>query len=200
MSGRTSRRLINIASLISVVAMIGLAVYWYHLGIFRSQTTLDQYIHQRHIIGPLVFVLIQIVQVVIPVIPGGVSTGVGVILFGPLYGFIYNYVGIVIGSFINFFLSRRYGQKFILHVVPEKTFTKYFNQNKDRSQKRFDMLFALAIFLPVAPDDILVMIAGLTKMTWAKFSAIIILLKPFTIAAYSFVLVYGGQWLLKLIH
>lgn len=200
MSDRTSRRLINIASLLSVLAMIALAIYWYRLGIFRSQAALDQYIHQRHIIGPLIFILIQIIQVVIPVIPGGVSTGVGVILFGPLYGFIYNYVGIVIGSFINFFLARRYGQNFILHMIPQKTFEKYFNKNKFRSQKAFDLFSALAIFLPVAPDDVLVMIAGLTKMTWAKFSAIIILLKPFTIAAYSFVLVYGGQWLLNLLR
>lgn len=200
MSDRTSRMLINIASLLSVIAMIGIAIYWYRLGIFRSQATLDQYIHQRHVIGPLVFILIQIIQVVIPVIPGGVSTGVGVILFGPVNGFIYNYIGIVLGSFINFFLSRRYGKGFILHMIPQKTFDKYFNKNKLRSQKAFDLFFALAIFLPVAPDDVLVMIAGLTKMTWAKFSAIIILLKPFTIAAYSFVLVYGSQWLLNLIH
>ncbi|WP_125608444.1 VTT domain-containing protein [Lapidilactobacillus bayanensis] len=200
MSDRTSRRLINIASLLSVVAMIGLAIYWYRLGIFRSQATLNQYIDQRHVIGPVIFILIQIIQVVIPIIPGGISTGVGVILFGPINGFIYNYVGIVIGSFINFFLARRYGQNFILHMIPQKIFDKYTNQKRFRSQKAFDLFFALAIFLPVAPDDVLVMIAGLTKMTWAKFSAIIIFLKPFTIAAYSFALIYGGQWLLNLIR
>ncbi|GEL13591.1 hypothetical protein FC15_GL000853 [Lapidilactobacillus concavus DSM 17758] len=199
MTNRTSRVLINVGSALSLIGIIALTIYWYHLGLFQNRELLNDYIHQRHIVGPLLFILIQIVQVVIPIIPGGVSTAVGVVLFGPLYGFIYNYVGIVIGSFINFFLSRRYGQKFILHIIPKKTLDRYLSRAHG-SQKTFDWFFALAIFLPVAPDDVLVMIAGLTKMTWAKFSTIIILLKPFTIAAYSFVLLYGGHWILQLLQ
>lgn len=199
MSDRTSRLLINVGSVISLIAIIILTIHWYRLGIFQNRELLDAYIHQRHIIGPLLFILIQIVQVVIPIIPGGVSTAVGVVLFGPLYGFIYNYIGIVIGSFANFFLSRHYGQGFILHIIPKKTLDRYLTKAHG-SQKAFDWFFALAIFLPVAPDDVLVMIAGLTKITWAKFATIIILLKPFTIAAYSFVLLYGSHWLLQLFH
>ena len=47
------------------------------------------------------------------------------------------------------------------------------------------MFFAAAIFLPAAPDDVLCFIAGLTRMTWQKFTAIILLGKPFVIALYS---------------
>lgn len=197
MSTQASRRLINISSLLSLMAIISLTIYWWHLGLFSNQAALQSYLGQRHLIGPLIFIGIQIVQVVIPVIPGGISTAVGVVLFGPLWGFVYNYVGIVIGSFINFFLARHYGKDFILHVVPQKVYDRYIGKTKN--QKAFDWFFAAAIFFPVAPDDVLVLIAGLTKMSWQKFSAIIILLKPFTIAAYSFILVYGGNWLMQLI-
>nr|WP_263848867.1 hypothetical protein [Lacticaseibacillus thailandensis] len=39
--------------------------------------------------------------------------------------------------------------------------------------------------LPVAPDDFLCMLAGLTKMSLRKFVWIIVLCKPWTILAYS---------------
>lgn len=59
--------------------------------------------------GGLVFVFIQIVQVVIPIIPGGISCLAGVILFGAGMGFVYNYVGICIGSVIAFLIAKAYG-------------------------------------------------------------------------------------------
>jgi len=43
----------------------------------------------------------------------------------------------------------------------------------------------LAIFFPVAPDDFLCWLAGTTKMTLGRFSAIILLGKPASIALYS---------------
>lgn len=38
---------------------------------------------------------------------------------------------------------------------------------------RFLKLFALAIFLPVAPDDFLCYLAGTTNMTWKQFVTVI---------------------------
>ena len=66
--------------------------------------------------------------------------------------------------------------------------------------KKFDKLFCTCeFFFPCAPDDVLCMIAGLTKMSWKKFSAIILLGKPASIAAYSMALIYAGGFLGKLI-
>ena len=144
------------------------------------------------------FILIQIIQVVIPIIPGGVSSVAGVILFGPLYGLLYNYVGIVIGSFINFFLARYYGQGFVHKMVSEETYNKYASWLEKGN--KFDTFFALAIFFPVAPDDFLCMLAGLTKMSLKKFSLIILLGKPASIATYSLAFVYGGTWIGNLLN
>ncbi|BCX30759.1 hypothetical protein LTWDN19_13260 [Latilactobacillus curvatus] len=148
------------------------------------------------LIGPLIFITIQIIQVVIPVIPGGISTAAGVLVFGPLWGFVYNYVGIAIGSILNFLLARQFGKPFILHVISEKTYDKYIGTITEK--KNFARFFALAIFLPVAPDDVLCLMAGLTEMSLKKFTWIIILCKPASIAVYSFALVYGGQFLMQL--
>jgi len=142
--------------------------------------------------GPVVFILIQIVQVVVPILPGGVSLLAGVMIFGPLYGFIYNYVGITIGSVAAFLLARRLGRPFVESRVSGGVFKKYAAWLEKGS--RFDKLFALAIFLPVAPDDFLCMLAGITKMTPKKFVAIILVCKPPSILAYSLGLSAVTAW------
>lgn len=73
MSYEQSRKLINRLTIISTIVIIGLCIYWYQLGIFTSQAKMSAYLADKKILGPIIFVLIQIIQVVIPIIPGGVS-------------------------------------------------------------------------------------------------------------------------------
>lgn len=100
-----------------------------------------------------------------------------------LWGFVYNYIGISIGSILAFLLSKYYGKPFVRGMIGDKNYDKYIGWlNKG---KGFDKAFALAIFFPVAPDDLLCYIAGLTKMSLRKFAAIIFLGKPGSIFLYS---------------
>ena len=85
LSAEKSRKLINILTLVSFILIIALVIYWWKLGIFTDTEKMKAYLADKKIIGPLIFVLIQIVQVVIPIIPGGVSLLAGVIFFGPVW-------------------------------------------------------------------------------------------------------------------
>ncbi|CCK83377.1 Putative uncharacterized protein [Lactobacillus equicursoris 66c] len=196
MSPEQSRKLINRLTIVSTIIIILLCIYWYNLGIFSSQAAMEAYLADKQIMGPVIFILIQIVQVVIPIIPGGVSLLAGVVFFGAVPGFIYNYIGIVVGSLINFFLARYYGKSFILHIVSEESLEKYTKWTKN--QKKFNWFFAICILAPVAPDDLLCLLAGLTEMKPWTYFWIIVLCKPWTIAAYSLGLVYGAKWLVRL--
>ena len=89
----------------------------------------------------------------------------------------------VAGSVISFLLVRKYGKKLILKLISEDHYNKYIGW-LDKGTA-FDKAFAAAIFFPVAPDDLLCDIAGLTKMTLRKFTLIIILGKPGSIFLYS---------------
>ena len=188
-----SRKLINFISIIGLVISIGLTIYFINLGVFKDLNPLRGLVGDSIILGPIIFILIQILQVVIPIIPGGISTAAGVLIFGPYAGFIYNYVGICIGSIIIFLLGRRYGKPFILSMVSDKTYNKYVGWLDN--QNRFEKLFALAIFLPVAPDDALCLMAGLTNISVKKYTWIILLAKPLSIFLYSMALIYGGHFL-----
>jgi uncharacterized membrane protein YdjX (TVP38/TMEM64 family) len=193
MSIALSRKIINCISIVGLIATIVVIIYFIRLGVFKDINALRGLVGDSVILGPILFVLIQIIQVVVPIIPGGISCAAGVLIFGPFAGFIYNYVGIAIGSVIIFLLGRQYGKPFILSLINDKTYNKYIGWLDN--EKRFERLFALAIFLPVAPDDALCLMAGLTKMSLKKFTLIILLAKPVSIFLYSLALIYGGTFL-----
>lgn len=197
MNVAVSRKLMNIISIIGIGFSIALTIYFINLGVFKDLNALRGLVGDSIILGPIIFILIQILQVVIPIIPGGISTVAGVLIFGPYAGFIYNYVGICIGSIIIFLLGRKYGKPFILSMISDKTYDKYIGWLENQS--RFEKLFALAIFLPVAPDDALCLMAGLTNISVKKYTLIILIAKPLSIFLYSMALIYGGNFLTGLL-
>lgn len=197
MSIALSRKIINTISIVGILISIALTIYFFNLGVFKDINVLRGLVGDSIILGPIIFILLQILQVVIPIIPGGISSAAGVLIFGPFAGFIYNYVGICIGSIIIFLLGRRYGKPFILSMISDKTYNKYIGWLDNQS--RFEKLFALAIFLPVAPDDALCLMAGLTNISVKKYVWIILLAKPLSIFLYSMALIYGGSFLTGLL-
>lgn len=191
------QRIMKIITLVCMGLCIVFAVYGIRTGILTSQQALEAYVKDLGGAGDVAFVIVQIVQVVVPIIPGGISCLAGVLLFGPWKGFIYNYVGICLGSFIVFAIARHVGQPILKTLFPPKMIDKYMGWTGDNN--RFTKLFALAIFLPVAPDDFLCYLAGTTAMPWRHYIPIILLGKPLAILAYSIGLNFVFEQLLKLI-
>ena len=174
---------LNLCTLAGLLAMAWFVWYGIRTEIFVSQDALAAFLGRFGFWAPVLFVAIQAVQGVIPILPGAIGCLGGVLIFGPVWGFVYNYVGISIGSVLAFLLSKNYGKPFVKGMIGEKNYEKYIGW-LDKGTG-FDKAFAIAIFLPVAPDDLLCYIAGLTKMTLKKFTAIILLGKPGSILLYS---------------
>ena len=191
------RNMIHILSACGMIATLIAMYLAYEHGLFTSAEKLKAFVDAIGIWGPITFILLQLIQVVVPIIPGGITCVAGIIIFGPFWGFIYNYIGIVLGSLINFALARYYGQTLIRTLVSDKVYTKYASWLSQG--ERFDKLFALAIFFPVAPDDFLCMLAGLTRMTYRKFTTIIVLGKPASLLIYSLGLTSIFDLILKFI-
>lgn len=169
------------------VAGLVMTFFFIYLGysndVFDSRESLVQYVDSFGTQAILVFVVIQILQVVLPFLPAAVTCVAGVIIFGPVWGIFYNYIGICLGSFIAFLISKRYGQPLVEKMLSKRVFEKYSKILNDG--KVFDRIFTIGIFGPIAPDDALCYLAGLTKMSWKKFLLIILLGKPIPIALYS---------------
>lgn len=135
------------------------------------------------VFAPIFFLFLQVIQVIVPIIPGGISSGIGILLFGPFWGFILNYLSILLGCMILFYMVRTYGKTFILRFTDKKIYDKYIGW-LDKG-KLFDRFFAFAILIPGMPDDLLCMIASLTRISFSKYMMINILCRPFSLIAYS---------------
>lgn len=188
------KNIFNIISVLMLVIFTILGYLGYRTGLFNSLDSFRAYILSKGKLAPLFFMLIQVVQIVLPVIPGGLTTVFGVIIFGAFWGFIYNYISICIGSILVFFISRNFGKSIVIRIFGKDTFEKYHHKINDKSYEKF---FALAILFPVAPDDFLCYLSGLTDMSFKKFASIIFLFKGPSIFLYSMAWVMGLDFIFK---
>ena len=173
----------KILLIVCTAITVVLTVIGYKKGIFTDETQMELFLNSCGIFAPLFFVFIQAVQVIIPILPGAVGCVYGVMFWGPLKGFIFNYIGICIGSIGAFLIARQFGQRLVIQMTGEKFYDKYSKYLE--MENRFEKIFALLIFLPVAPDDFLCYLAGISKMDLKKFVTIILLGKPAAIFLYS---------------
>ena len=178
------------------IVIIGFIIYGLKTNLFSSQSIMESFLLKFGVLAPVVLILIQALLVVVPILPGGIGLLVSVLIFGPFQGFIYNYLAVCTGSIIAFLLSKKYGTYFIDKFFSKKLKEKYMAWTDNNN---FQKLFAIAIFMPVAPDDFLCYLAGTTSMKLSTFSIIIFLGKPFAIAIYTFGLYFGFNHLITLI-
>ena len=103
------QQVINISSIVGGVGSLIFCIWAYQAGVLQSKETLSAFIQQAGIWGPPLFIFLQILQTVVPIIPGALTSVAGVFIYGHIIGTIYNYIGIVIGCAIIFYLVRLYG-------------------------------------------------------------------------------------------
>lgn len=178
-----------------ILVMLGLIFLWliksFLDGNFHSVRSFQEYIRGFGIFGPLILIFVQLSQVVLPVLPAFIGYAAGSLLFGWLGGFLCNYIGISIGSILAFYLARRYGASFVRHHVSAEHYEKYSHWTQ---KKGFLWFLILTIFLPIAPDDLICFLAGLTAISSKKFCLIILLMKPWCLLLYSLFFANLIQW------
>ena len=197
MDNRTIQKVMQIVSAVGLIASIGLIIAGWKAGLFTSPEAMSAFVTGLGAAGIIVFVLFQAVQVVVPILPGSLGCLVGVMMYGAWGGFALNYIGICAGSLLAFGIAKVCGRPLMHKLFSEKLINKYDHWTSEK--KTFTRLLAVAIAMPVAPDDFLCYLAGTTRMKWKVFTAIILLCKPFGVAAYSLGLTVLWQQLLKLI-
>lgn len=176
------KNVFSIATIFMTILIIIFIIYGIKIGIFRDKMILVEYIKTFGIFAPLLFLFIQVIQVVFPIIPGGASCFAGVLAFGPVYGFIYNEIGLIIGSMIAYFLAKRYGLKLINSLFKKEQVDKYLGYLRNN---KFEKVFFWGILIPGLPDDLLCYVSGLSNISFKKFLAIIVLGKPLGLLMYS---------------
>jgi uncharacterized membrane protein YdjX (TVP38/TMEM64 family) len=135
----------------------------YHL--LADRQAVKGYIESWGSSAPLVFILIQVLQVMLAPVPGEVSGFVGGYLFGALNGFIYSSIGLAMGSAINFWIGRMLGNRFVRKMIPAAQLNKL---DQFISHQGIVVLLICFIF-PGFPKDYLCLFLGLTTLPFNIF-------------------------------
>lgn len=116
--------------------------------------------------GPIIFMTLNIVQVLLALIPGGPFEVAAGALWGPFVGTLMCDIAMSIGGVITFLFVRKFGIKFIeLFTTREKIESVRFL----KTNKKSTSLLFLFFLLPGTPKDLMCYVVGLSDIklsTW----------------------------------
>lgn len=157
---------LKIAALLLLI--LGAVFLFYHFNLysfFLSRRKIIQFVESFGPLSVLIFIALQILQVIIAPIPGEINGFIGGYLYGPILGTLYSSIGLTLGSLLAFSLARWLGLPFVEKVVNPRVIEKY-----DHFMRHRGTVIALLLFIiPGFPKDALSYIIGLSHMRLTTF-------------------------------
>lgn len=118
--------------------------------------------------APIIFIVIQSLQVVMAPIPGEVTGILGGFVFGQWMGLIYSTIGLTAGSLMAFALGRWLGDAYVRNLVSEETWNKLgFIVEAEGT-----ILCFVIYLIPGLPKDIVCYLFGLSPMPFWVFAVV----------------------------
>lgn len=137
--------------------------------VFNNKEQIEAFVNSFGAGAPVVFITIQILQVLFAPVPGETSGFIGGFLFGTLNGFLFSSIGLTVGSCINFYIGRFLGERYIRKIIPSDYLSRFDTFVK---QKGIAVIFILFVF-PGFPKDYLCLFLGLSTLAFKVFFIIV---------------------------
>ncbi len=153
---------------------VGLLLYYYRevyeeltqgWHFFGNKERVNRFVLSFGPYAPLVFIGLQILQVLAAPIPGDLTGFIGGYLFGILPGLIYSTVGLSLGSLFAFLIARSLGMRFVRRFLNRESMAKF-----EYLIERHGAFFSFILFLiPGLPKDFFCYLLGLSPMHVGTF-------------------------------
>lgn len=115
--------------------------------------------------APLVFISVQVAQVVFSPIPGELTGFLGGYIFGVLWGTFFSTIGLTLGSYLAFFIGRALGRPFVERLITRRVLERF-----DFLVNRSGALLAFLFFnIPGFPKDYMCYLLGLSPLRTRVF-------------------------------
>ncbi len=161
--------------MLGIACVGGLLIYWYWdplisglsitYDLLTDRVRVTAYVRSYGHAAPLVFMAIQVFQVILAPIPGEATGFIGGYLFGPFTGCFYSTVALTIGSWINFCVGRYMGKRWVRRLIPQERFEKF-----DFLIRHQGILVVFLLFLfPGFPKDYLCLFLGVSTIPMRVF-------------------------------
>ena len=152
------------------ITILFLLIFWFAeslglIAILRDPNLYESYLKKWGALLPIVYIVLQVVQVLFLPVPMLFSVLTGLRLFGLWGTFLYVFIGVFIGSSVAFLIGRKWGNKGVSWLVGEEKLSVW--QKKLRGK---DGIILAAMFLfPFFPDDLLCLVAGVSTLSVPYF-------------------------------
>lgn len=191
-----NKNLFKMFFIINLICLVIFLIYLFgnkydFLKYLSSPTIIKNFILSTGALGILVFILIQIAQVVCVPIPSVIIVLVGTLIYGPTLCALFCSIGVILGSFISFGIGKSFGKKFVGWIIGKDKLEHYLGIFKGR-EKSF---LCIAFIFPLFPDDILCLVSGISNITFKEFFKITLLTRPIGVI---FLCYFGGSFFTQL--
>jgi len=133
--------------------------------------------------GPIVGILLPVIEAFIPILPLVGFVIINVAVFGFFFGYLYSWIGNCLGSFLLFILIRKVGGNKIQKKIEK---SRYKGTLEKIKKKNFTVLFFLYCF-PFTPSFLISGTAALTNMNTQQFISTLLPSKFVMILSLAFI-------------
>jgi len=136
--------------------------------LYRDKQFLKETVASWGWLAPVVFILIQALQVVIAPIPGEVTGPVGGALFGTTWGLVYSTIGLTAGTLVCFAIGRMWGEPFVRMWLSDH----HWNRMNFVIEAEGAILCFILYLIPGFPKDIISYLFGISPMPFWVFAVV----------------------------
>ncbi|WP_226682569.1 TVP38/TMEM64 family protein [Sutcliffiella horikoshii] len=168
---------------IGLILIVLLVYYISKFMVMAEYKELENLLLEYGSMAKFLFFLLCLAQPIILPLPEAVTIPAGSLAFGASTSFYLGFSGTLTGIIVMFFIARYGGIKVASKLVKERHLKKY----QDYVRKNETIILALLFIIPVLPDEIICVGAGIGAVSFKKFLIIASLSKFVT----TFVLAYS---------
>jgi len=136
--------------------------------LYRDKQFLKEIVASWGWFAPVVFVLIQALQVVLSPVPGEITGPVGGALFGTWWGLVYSTIGLTAGTLICFGIGRKWGEPFVRPWLSEHNW----NRLNFIIEAEGAIICFLLYLIPGFPKDIISYLFGISPLPFWLFAVV----------------------------
>ncbi len=144
---------------------------------------MESLLHGNEFIAAIIFFLICFLQPILLPIPEAATVTAGSAILGALPAACIGFAGTLSGIIVMYFIAKVGGRKLVRKFVGDKHIKRY-----ERYVSKYEIRILLILFIiPILPDEIICVGAGIGGVSFKKFVVIVSVSKLFT----SFSLAYS---------
>ncbi len=169
----TKRKKILRIIILSSLIILCLLLTWFVIIPFIRELSTDEgriFIQQKvesfGVFAPLLFILLEITQIILALIPGGPVEMIGGVLFGAIWGLILCEIGIFLATVVIYNLVKRFGRPLVNAFVSEEKFKKF---KFLHDEKKLELIVFVILMIPGTPKDVITYMTSLTDIKPYRF-------------------------------